>query len=117
MMSFSRWMRKNHVENSALATAIREMESGLIDADLGGILFKKRIPLAGMGKRGGARTIVASKREGKWFFLYGFNKNEKANVSQNEKEALLELASKVLGYTDDEIATAISEQELEEVEQ
>ena len=55
MMSFSRWMRKNHVENSALATAIREMESGLIDADLGGLLFKKRIPLAGMGKRGGAQ--------------------------------------------------------------
>jgi hypothetical protein len=37
------------------------MEQGLIDADLGGGLFKKRIALPGRGKSGGARTLIATK--------------------------------------------------------
>ena len=53
------------------------MECGLIDADLGGGIIKKRVPLPGRGKSGSVRTLVASKRNGKWFFLYGFEKNDK----------------------------------------
>jgi hypothetical protein len=37
------------------------MAGGLIDADLGGHVVKKRVALPGQGKRGGARTIVATK--------------------------------------------------------
>jgi hypothetical protein len=39
-----------------------EMNQGLYDARLGGSVFKKRIPLDGRGKRGGARTILAFKK-------------------------------------------------------
>jgi hypothetical protein len=35
--------------------AIAEMAAGLIDADLGGSVYKKRVPLPGRGKSGGAR--------------------------------------------------------------
>lgn len=64
--------------DNAICHAVSEMAQGLIDADLGGNVVKKRIGLSGQGKRGGARTIVATKMADSWFFLYGFGKNERA---------------------------------------
>ena len=46
-------MRKTELTDSALCDAVAEMAQGLIDADLGGGVVKKRIGLAGRGKRGG----------------------------------------------------------------
>lgn len=51
---FSRWMRKTELSDSALCVAVAEMEQGLIDADLGGGVVKKRVALPGRGKSGGA---------------------------------------------------------------
>jgi len=45
------------------------MRRGLIDADLGGHLVKKRVPLPGRGKSGGARTIVAFRAGHHTFYL------------------------------------------------
>ncbi len=61
---FSRWMRKTELIDEALCGAVREMSQGLIDADLGGGVVKKRVGLAGRGKRGGARTLVATNDHG-----------------------------------------------------
>ena len=61
---FSRWMRKTELSDELLFAAVTEMAQGLIDADLGGGIVKKRVGLSGRGKRGGART----------FFVYGFEK-------------------------------------------
>ena len=56
---FSRWMRKTELTDEALCSAVHEMSQGLIDADLGAGVVKKRVAMAGRGKRGGARTLVA----------------------------------------------------------
>lgn len=72
--SFSRWARKAGLDDEALSQAVREMKNGLIEAQLGGGLVKKRIALGSSGKRGGARVIVATNFGGRWFFLYGFEK-------------------------------------------
>ena len=40
---FSRWMRKTNLVDEALCAAVSEMDMGLIDADLGGGVFKKRV--------------------------------------------------------------------------
>lgn len=68
--SFVRWMRKTELTNEDLRHAIREMSSGLIDADLGGHVIKKRVALPGRGKRGSTRTLVATNRDDKWFFVF-----------------------------------------------
>ena len=60
---FSRWMRKTELTDDALCAAVVEMSQGLIDADLGGGVVKKRVGLAGRGKWGGARTLVATNKE------------------------------------------------------
>ena len=57
---FVRWMRKTELSDEALCSAVDEMAQGLIDADLGGGIVKKRVGLSGRGKRGGARTLVAT---------------------------------------------------------
>ena len=42
---FARWMRKTELTNLALCKAVAEMAEGLIDADLGGDVLKKRVAL------------------------------------------------------------------------
>jgi len=93
---FARWARKEGVTDQALLKAVGEMESGLIDARLGGGLFKKRVALPGGGKRGGARTIVAGNFRDRWIFLYGFAKNERDNIDQKEERDLKRIAGALL---------------------
>jgi len=70
------------------------MESGLIDADLGGHLYKKRVARSGGGKSGGYRTLLSARIDDRYVFLHGFPKSDKANVTQDEKRAL-QFAGKV----------------------
>ena len=44
---FGRWMRKTELTDGALCAGVMEMAQGLIDAELGGGVVKKRIGLAG----------------------------------------------------------------------
>lgn len=83
---FQRWKRKTVLTDDALCTAVCEMTKGLIDADLGGGVVKKRVGLAGRGKRGGARILVATNRDSRWFFVFGFEKSERSNISAEEKK-------------------------------
>jgi hypothetical protein len=53
---FARWQAGEKLPDDALCKAVREMEEGLIDADLGGFLYKKRVARPGGGKSGGYRT-------------------------------------------------------------
>ena len=57
--TFQRWAGKTGVSDSALLDAVAKMECGLIDADLGGNLYKQRVALPEHGKSGGTRTIIA----------------------------------------------------------
>ncbi len=113
--AFNRWMRKVRFTDQSLIIAIEEMKKGLIDADLGGGLVKKRIAISGQGKRGGARTIIATNKKDRWIFLIGFQKNERANISQKEEETLKQLAFDLLRLNQIEIEVALANQILMEV--
>jgi hypothetical protein len=113
--TFSKWMRKTDLKDQDLFVAVTEMEAGLIDADLGGNVYKKRIALPGIGKRAGARTLVAGKFSRKWFFLFGFIKNEKDNINNDELVHLQGTANRLLGLTDQDIEEAILAGELKEL--
>ena len=85
---FARWQAGERLPDAALCKAVREIESGLIDADLGGFLYKKRVARAGGGKSGGYRTLLAARIGSRYVFLHGFSKNERDNITQEEKRAL-----------------------------
>ena len=112
---FARWMRKTELWDATLCEAVREMSQGLIDADLGGGLVKKRVGMAGRGKRGGARTLVATNKKNRWFFVFGFEKNERANIDADELDALQELAAQLLVRTDAELEIALADGALKEI--
>ena len=112
---FSRWMRKTELTDAVLCTAVGEMIQGLIDADLGGGVVKKRVGLAGRGKRGGARTLVATNKGRLWFFVFGFEKNDRANIRTEEKEALQAIALDLLSRSRKELDAAVEDGSLQEI--
>lgn len=67
---FTKQAAKSKLTDDMLCRAIEEMVAGLHDGDLGGHVWKKRIGLAGQGKRSGARTLIATNQANRWFFLY-----------------------------------------------
>lgn len=113
--TFNRWLRKTLLTDAALLKAIDEMEQGLVDANLGGNIYKKRVALPGRGKSGSTRTLIATNRQNRWFFMFGFEKNDKENITQAELAYLQEVAQIFLGYSSDELQLAIDKGELLEV--
>lgn len=96
---FARWQAGERLSDAVLCEAIRQMECGLIDADLGGFLYKLRVARPGSGKRGGYRTLLSARIGSSYVFLHGFPKSDKANVTSDEIKAL-QFAGKVfLGLT------------------
>lgn len=113
--AFNKWAVKEGLSDEALKLAVYEMERGLVDADLGGHVFKKRVSLAGRGKRGGVRTLLAYQVGAKAFFVYGFVKNAKANIKESELKGLKAYAAILLQYSDRALQIAVTKGALIEV--
>ncbi len=64
------------------------MEAGLIDADLRGFVYKKRVARPGSGKSGGYRKLLSARIGSRYVSLHGFPKSDKSNIMQDEKRAL-----------------------------
>ncbi|MDO8378476.1 type II toxin-antitoxin system RelE/ParE family toxin [Phenylobacterium sp.] len=112
---FSRFARKADLGSVELLEAAKAVASGRWDADLGGGVFKQRIAREGGGKSGGFRTIILFKVGGHSFFVHGFAKNEKANVTPKELKALKALAATFLGLDAEALAKASAAGEIAEV--
>lgn len=95
-LDFTKWQKKSGITDIALAEATLEMKSGLVEANLGGNVYKKRIAKKGLGKRASYRTIVATKNKGVWIFLYGFEKNQQSNINKQDLDTLQEFAKELL---------------------
>ncbi len=104
---FTRWANKEHLKDSALISAVEEVQNGLVDANYGGNVFKKRIGINNQGKSGSVRTIVGFKSNNKTFFLYAFKKGTKSNITNEEKKALKEVAKDYVTLTDKKLNIAI----------
>jgi hypothetical protein len=91
------------------------MERGLVDANLGGGIMKKRVALPGRGKRGSARTLIATNYSNRWFFVFGFEKNERDNISPKELNALKALATDLLRLNVTQLEGALKARTLQEI--
>jgi hypothetical protein len=112
---FARFARKERLDDRRLCEAIRRAERGSVDADLGGNLIKQRVARAGGGRSGGYRTVIAYQAARRSVFLYGFAKNARDNIDDNELDDLKKLARHYLGFSEEQIAVARLETELREV--
>lgn len=112
---FARFRRKAQLSVDKLLDAASEVVDGRFDVDLGGGVFKQRVARDGGGKSGGFRTIIVFRAGAHSFFVHGFAKNAKANVSAKELQALRQLADVLLGFSAEQVETAVASGELIEV--
>jgi len=112
---FARWQMSEKLPDAALCQVVREMERGLIEADLGGFLYKKRVARSGSGKRGSYRTLLSARIGSRYVFLHGFPKSDKANITQDEKGALQYAGKVFLELSSDTLSKALQSGVLLEV--
>jgi hypothetical protein len=112
---FHRWATAECLAPAVLVRAVREIEDGLSDGDLGSGIVKKRVRVAGRGKSGGARVLLATNHRDRWIFVYGFLKNERANISRRELVALRGLSRDLLALSEEQIDGQAQERVLIEI--
>lgn len=113
--NFGRWADSEGLTDELLKDTVAEMDEGLIDANLGGSIFKKRIGINGQGKSSSLRTIVGFKSGDRAFFVYGFPKNQRDNIDTKEKAAFKEMAKELFALTDEQLGLAIQSKALRQL--
>jgi len=114
---FAKFARKSDLSDIELLKAANAVADGRWDADLGGNVFKQRVARSGGGKSGGFRTIILFRSGAHSFFVHGFAKSHKSNISRKELNALKALADLMLGLDAEELEKAFTAGEIKEVRQ
>lgn len=113
---FKKWSSKAGLRNRNLLDALEDLENGLSTADLGGHLYKVRVKSAGGGKRSGFRTIVVYKKGDRAIFLYGFGKNERANIDTSELHYFKKLGDDLLSLNVEDIERLVKQRKMFDLE-
>ncbi|WP_323007563.1 type II toxin-antitoxin system RelE/ParE family toxin [Pseudorhodobacter sp.] len=102
---FSRWAADERVDDATLTETAEEAFGGEVDADLGGYLFKKRVAREDGGKSGGYRTILCFRKsnDSRIFFLHGFPKSNKGNITSKEEKALKKIAKSLVDLSNEQV--------------
>ncbi|MDR7155247.1 hypothetical protein J2W40_002069 [Sphingobium xenophagum] len=112
----ARFARRERINDASLKDAIARAERGIIDADLGSGLIKQRVARPGQGRSGGFRMIVAYRTANRAFFLYGFAKNERENIDEDELQTLKDIAAEFLDHDDTSLDDAVRKGKLQEID-
>ncbi|GHV28038.1 addiction module toxin RelE [Spirochaetia bacterium] len=112
---FSRFAAKEAISDDELRDIVGQLEAGQADADLGGHVYKQRIPRPGEGKAGGYRVIVFFRSRDKTFFPFGFPKSEMANISEKELRYYKKLAKRYLVMSEEQLKVALKAGEFIEI--
>lgn len=113
---FDKFASKNGIDDLMLIEAIERAKNGLIDADLGGGVIKQRIAREGQGKSRGYRSIIVINYKDRAFFVFGFPKNERDNLLQDELEEYREMAQSLLSTTQKDLSKLVDIGKFVEVE-
>ncbi len=112
---FARFARRECIADTELREAVRRAGRGLVDANLGGGVFKQRIARPGAGRSGGFRSILIFRAGERAIFVYGFAKSARATIRPDELLGFKRLAAEMLGYDDAALAKAVTSGALEKV--
>jgi hypothetical protein len=100
---FSRFADKNGITDDELRDIVSDLENGLVNVNLGGDVYKKRVARPGAGKSGGYRAIVFFKSGDLTFFTFGFAKSDMDNITEKDVRYLKDIAKEDLGMTAEQI--------------
>jgi hypothetical protein len=113
--TFSRYARKEGITDDELRAIIPQLEENNSDANLGGDVFKMRVPRPGEGKSGGYRVFVYFRSGERTFFAHGLEKSESPNIKSNELEGLKTSAKYWLSLPEKQLVSLIKTGELTEI--
>lgn len=100
---FQRFSRNEKIVDQALCEAVARAGSGLIDADLGGGVIKQRVARPGAGKSGGYRTLLFFRAGDRAVFAFGFAKNDRGNIDDDDVARLKKAAKVALGLSEADV--------------
>ena len=113
--TLAKFTRQHGISDASLVEAVQRAMRGLIDADIGGQIIKQRVARPGHGKRGGFRMLIGFGPD-RAVYLFAFAKNERENISSGELLSLREIAATFLKASSREIAKALNDGTLIEVQ-
>ena len=113
--TLAKFARQNGIRDASLVAAIENAMRGLVDADLGGHIVKQRVARPGQGKRGGFRMLIGL-RPDLAIFLFGFAKNERENIDDDQLKDLREIVASWFTADEKKIAQALEDGTLLEVQ-
>lgn len=109
---------KSELQDDDLCLAATEVMAGRYEANLGGGVIKKRLPLKA-GKSGGARTIIFFKTGKHLFFVDAWKKSStsraKREIEEDELATYKDLAKEFFRYDPTLLLRLISHKFLREV--
>lgn len=111
---FMRFARKETISDSSLVELVRQIEEGKLGVDLGGGVYKQRLGRHGDGKSGGYRIIICFRRGERAFFVYGFPKSDRENITKSELAQFKKLAKILFAMTDEQLNQSQAFQEIQE---
>ncbi|MDR1176855.1 MAG: type II toxin-antitoxin system RelE/ParE family toxin [Treponema sp.] len=105
---FARFAAKEGIVDSELKAIVNDvLEAGQAEASLGGGVYKARLARPGEGKSGGYRVIVLFRSGERTFYVYGFAKSARANISEKDLKRFKEMAKENIGMTDEQLKNRI----------
>jgi hypothetical protein len=113
---FTRLARKGGLSDPVLCQAVARAERGLVDAQIGRFLIKRRIARAGQGRSGGFRSILFYREKDRAVFLHLFAKSEQDNLSAAEQDAYRRFAAELAGLNDQIIGVLVRERKWIEID-
>ena len=113
--AFAKFARKEQISDAKLWEAVTAAEKGNIDADYGGGVIKQRIARTNQGKSGGYRAIIYYRQADKAFFVYGFSKNARDNIEEDEERELKRQAKITFALSNEQLLKLLENGTYQEV--
>jgi hypothetical protein len=114
---FERFAQRHGISDAELLTAATDVMAGNVDADLGGGVYKQRLARRGQGKSSGFRALLAHRTGEHVFFVFGFAKSERDNITPKELRVLRAQAKALGVLSTEQLAGALQHGALVEVRQ
>jgi len=113
---FDRFCGKQLVDDDMLCALVKDIESNQIDVSYGGSVIKQRLARKNQGKSGGYRCVILYRMQERVFFVYGFAKSDRDNISDEEVNDFKDLAAELLNLSDSALMKLIETRTLIEVQ-
>ena len=112
---FTKFAKKERISDKKLCDMIKDLENGVIDVDYGNGVIKQRLARQNQGKSGGYRCIILFRIKERAFFMYGFPKNERDNISPEDEQVFKDLSHQMFCFSDEDIELMLGSGVLVEV--